>query len=58
MFKQEVQGRFTDVIRGMVAALTVLTLVLRVTLIPTRLLLENDSPYHVALAAQIPRGDW
>jgi predicted membrane-bound mannosyltransferase len=41
-----------------IAALTVVALGLRLTLLSTRLLVEDDSPYYVALAAQLMRGDW
>jgi 4-amino-4-deoxy-L-arabinose transferase-like glycosyltransferase len=41
-----------------VVALTLIALGLRLSLLPTRLLVENDGPYYVALAAQILRGNW
>jgi 4-amino-4-deoxy-L-arabinose transferase-like glycosyltransferase len=39
------------------AILTVSAAGLRLALIPTRLLLENDGPYYAALAAQLLRGE-
>lgn len=43
---------------GWLTTLTLLALGLRLVLIPTRLLLEDDGPYYVALAAQLLRGEW
>lgn len=38
--------------------LTLAALGFHLKLIPTRLLVENDGPYYVALAAQLLRGEW
>lgn len=40
------------------AGLTLAALAPRLALIPTRLLVENDGPYYVALAEQLLRGNW
>lgn len=40
------------------AALTLVALGLRLSLIPTRVVAENDGPYYIALAAQLLRGHW
>ncbi len=40
------------------AALTLAALASRLVLIPTRLLIENDGPFYVALAEQLLSGDW
>lgn len=47
--------------RVMIAWLMLLTLAalgLRLSLIPTRSVVENDGPYYVALAQQLLRGEW
>ncbi len=54
--RRHVPGR-----RATIAWLTALTLValgLRLSLIPTRVVAENDGPYYIALAAELLRGHW